>query len=549
MQPVTLENISESYNVAVLAPEISLTLFALAVLLAGAFFNDLTQRRILPAMALAGAVVSALATAGLWDKHLTFGPTDSASYLADNFALFFKWILLLGLALTILISNRFLRARSGDRHTVIGEFYALMMLSTVGMMMVAAANDLLIIFLGIETFSIALYVLAGFARRRAMSNEASLKYFLLGAFASGFLLYGIALTYYATGTTQLPQILQSILEKKTFGSERPIAMTFLHLGLALTLIGLGFKAALVPFHQWTPDVYEGSPTPVTAFMAVGAKTAAFAAILRVFAGAFSAPEISAQWHHMVLILAVLTMTVGNVIALTQTSLKRMIAYSSIAHAGYILIGVLASAAAVRSGASADTIEKTNAGVLFYLATYALMNMGAFAVLVYLESARDAVDPDYDSEDADMMVTEIGVLAWREPLLAAALAVFMISLAGIPPTAGFFGKLYIFQAAVDQQLVGVVLVGVLNTVISVYYYLRPIVVMYMQEETETTPAMVALASGAGTATAPLTGSEETGLSFAVTLAIALCVVLMLAMSILQPPILAWARDASAFLPVR
>jgi NADH-quinone oxidoreductase subunit N len=565
MQAVSPEQLLRSYNITALAPELILSIFALAVLIAGAFFPDPKQARlILRSLALGGVFFSAVATGWLWIQNsalierglppLAFGPADTATYVNDHFALFFKWIVLLGLAVTMLISTRFLTARAGDQHAVIGEFFGLLMFSTVGMMMAASANDLLVVFLGIETLSIGLYVLAGFARRRQMSNEASLKYFLLGSFATGFLLYGIALTYYATGSTLLPQIAHSIQIGRAFGIDRNVPTTFLYLGLAFILVGLGFKAALVPFHQWTPDVYEGSPTPVTAFMAVGAKTAAFAAILRVFAGAFSAPQVSAQWHDIMLVIAVLTITVGNVIAITQDSLKRMLAYSSIAHAGYVLMGVLAGAAAVRNGASQDVIDRANASVLFYLVIYALMNMGAFSVLVYLETARDAIDEEYDSEDADMMVQEIGVLAWRNPLLAAALAVFMLSLAGIPPTAGFFGKLYIFQAAVGQNLIALVIVGVLNTVISVYYYLRPIVVMYMQEETEVAPAIAALAAGpggaAGTATiraAMMGAREEVGWSFAVTVAIALCVLLMLAMSIMQPPILEWAMDAARSLP--
>jgi NADH-quinone oxidoreductase subunit N len=564
MQAVTPEQLLHSYNLTALVPELVLSLFGLALLLVGAFFPDPKQVRIFPALALFGTVVAAAATAWLWVRNsalasrgqppLAFGSYATTTYVNDHFALFIKWILLIGLAVTILISKRFLTARAGDRQAVIGEFFGLLMLSTVGMMMVASANDLLVVFLGIETFSIGLYVLAGFARRRMMSNEASLKYFLLGAFASGFLLYGIALIYYATGSTLLPQVAHSIKIGRTLGINRAVPTTFLYLGVGFILVGLGFKAALVPFHQWTPDVYEGSPTPVTAFMAVGAKTAAFAAILRVFAGAFTAPEISAQWHHIMLIIAVLTITVGNVIAITQNSLKRMLAYSSIAHAGYVLMGVLASASAMRSGASQDIVDQANASVLFYLAIYALMNMGAFAVLVYLETARDAIDETYDSEDADMMVKDIGVLAWHEPLLAAALAVFMLSLAGIPPTAGFFGKLYIFQAAMGQHLIGLVIVGVLNTVVSVYYYLRPIVVMYMQDESEVAPAVAALAvgsaAGGGTVTvrAAMVGSkEEVGLTFAVTVAIALCVLLMLAMSIVQPPILEWALDAARSLP--
>jgi NADH-quinone oxidoreductase subunit N len=340
---MTLEQLSQNYSLAVLAPEITLILFALAVLLFGAFFTDEVQRRLLPVLALAGAGVSAFATAALWDKGRVFGDPANAIYVADNFALFFKWIFLIGLTAAILISGRFLSPRSGDSHVVAGEYYGLMMFSTVGMMFVSGARDLLVLFLGIETLSIALYVLAGFSRRRFMSNEASLKYFLLGAFAAGFLLYGIALVYFATGSTLFPNIATAIAQGQITmadGTARAVSQPILLIGMALLLIGLGFKAALVPFHQWTPDVYEGSPTPVTAFMAVGAKAAAFAAFLHVFPGVFGA--LYAQWLSVVLVLAVLTMTVGNIIAISQSSLKRMLAYSSIAHAGYLLVGVLAA---------------------------------------------------------------------------------------------------------------------------------------------------------------------------------------------------------------
>ncbi len=551
-QPLTLEQLTQAHNLAVLAPELSLTLFALAVLLAGAFFPDAAQRRLLPLLALCGVAVAAAGTAALWNKNQVFGPPDSAVYVADNFALFFKWIFLIGLGVAILISGRFLDPRSGDSHTVIGEYYGLMMLSTVGMMFVSGGRDLLVMFLGIETLSIALYVLAGFARRRLMSNEAALKYFLLGAFASGFLLYGIALVYYAVGSTAFPQIAEVVAGGPTRSPQ--ISPTILYLGLALLVIGLSFKAALVPFHQWTPDVYEGAPTPVTAFMAVGAKAAAFAALLRVLPGAFGA--VSALWHPILLAIAVLTMSVGNIVAITQDSLKRMLAYSSVAHAGYLLMGVLAAASANRQiPPQSDAAQNATAGVMFYLVAYALMNMGAFAILVYLENARanNAVASEIartgsdsaDSEDANIRVDELNGLAWREPLAAAAMTVFLLSLAGIPPTAGFFGKLYIFREAMGQGLLGLVLVGVLNTVISVYYYLRPVVAMYSQPSGAADAPLVSSEGALGAAGTGAAGAlRATSFSLSVTLAIVLCAVAVIAMVVLQAVVFPWAHEASA-----
>jgi NADH-quinone oxidoreductase subunit N len=554
---VTISTLLHSHPVGFLAPEITLTLFALVVLLAGAFFPDAAQRRAMPVLGLLGALVSALTTIPLWSgsygagRHI-FGLPGQDIYAVDDFSLFFKWVFLAGLVVTILISSRFLSARSGDRHTVVGEYYALLMLSTVGMMFVAGAKDLLIVFLGIETFSIALYVLAGFARARLMSNEAALKYFLLGAFATGFMLYGIALVYFAVGTTRLPDILTRLTDSNGHAlNGAPDAV--LYGGIGLILIGLGFKAALVPFHQWTPDVYEGSPTPVTAFMAVGAKAAAFAALLRVLPGAFATPGMIANWFHILLVMAVLTMTVGNLIALGQESLKRMLAYSSIAHAGYLLVGLLAVGSALHASGTASTMvggansaESSDllsaaAGVIFYLAVYAVMNLGAFAVLVSLENARNAQgDPNFDSEDANILVNDVRGLAWRQPAAAAALTVFLFSLAGIPPTAGFFGKLYIFQSAIGQGMVGLVIVGVINTVISVYYYLRPVVAIYMQGEHDVEPALVV--SGEGTVAA----KAASGLTIGVALAILSCTVAVIGMVVLQAPLLTWASAAARSL---
>lgn len=532
---MTLEELMAAHSLNALAPELALAISALVVLLAGAFFGESLQRRLLPALAVFGTLAAAVATVSLWNRNLVFGPPANAIYVADNFSLFFKLIFLAGLVLTIFISRRFLHAREGDEHAVTGEYYTLLMFSTLGMMMVAGARDLLVIFLGIETMSIALYVLAGFARRKLQSNEAALKYLLLGSFSTGFLLYGIALVYFSTGSTLFPVIAQFLANggvgDAPLGSLNSIAF---YSGLACLLIGLGFKAAAVPFHQWTPDVYEGSPTPVTAFMATGAKAAAFAAILRVFPGALGEASVSSQWHHLILVMAVLTMTVGNVVAISQNGIKRMLAYSSIAHAGYLLVGVLACGAAVRNAnlpGMDEAVPRAYAGVLFYLLVYTLMTLGAFAVLVYLENQRAAERDslhelnEFDSEDANLQIDDVKGLASRSPLAAAALTLFLLSLAGIPPTAGFFGKFSIFLEAMQQGLVGLLIVGVINSVISVYYYFRPIVAMY---STDGVAAPMLSASPTGEAVAARSG----GLSIGVALAIALCAIGVLGMIALQ-----------------
>lgn len=536
----TIPNLLAAHPIAALMPEVWLCLFAFAVLLAGAFLPENAQKGVLPILAIAGVIVSFFSVVGLWDAGLEFGMAGHAIFAADKFSLFFKVIFLFGLALCILISPRFLNARGGDRHTVAGEYIGLLMLSTVGMMMVASARDLLVIFLGIETMSIALYVLAGFARIRLMSNEAALKYFLLGAFATGFLLYGIALTYFATASTHITTIAANIES----GGVRSVPLLFA--GLALILIGLAFKAALVPFHQWTPDVYEGSPTPVTAFMSIGAKAAAFAALLRILPGAFGA--LSPQWHPLVMVLAVLTMTVGNIIALKQTSIKRTLAYSSIAHAGYALVGLVAAAGLARDS-NVTGAQGAIAAVLIYLLAYALMNGGAFAVLVWLENSSHHADSDND-ETAPILNDALNGLGARQPFVAAAMTVFLMSLAGIPPTAGFLGKLGVFSSAIDARMYGLVLVGVLNSVISVYYYLRPVVSMYAGEESATGADLsrAGVSSDASAGAAVLQpGAGAISLSLLATIAV--CAALVLTMIVLQSATFPLAQDAAASMMAR
>ncbi|MFI5370863.1 MAG: NADH-quinone oxidoreductase subunit N [Candidatus Eisenbacteria bacterium] len=337
------------------------------------------------------------------------------------------------------------------------EFYALLLSATLGMVVMAASNDLVTIFIGLELMSLALYVLVGFRRSRLESTEASLKYFLLGAFSTGFLLYGIALLYGATGTTNL-------VTMGAFLSDTPLDHNpLLVAGGLLVLVGFAFKIAAVPFHMWTPDAYEGAPTTVTGYMSVGAKAAAFAALLRFGLTAMAGMQM--DWRPVLTVLAIATMTVGNVAALMQDNMKRMLAYSSIAHAGYVLVAIVAGGAA---GASA---------AIFYLTTYSLMNLGAFGLLSVL--GRDREERVY--------ISDLRGLGFRQPFVGLAMAVFMLSLGGIPPLAGFMGKVYVFGAAMNAGLIPLVIVGVLNSVVSIFYYLRVTVAMYMQDpQGEVTP---------------------------------------------------------------
>jgi NADH-quinone oxidoreductase subunit N len=403
------------------------------------------QKRITAYLAIAGLVASAIAGALLWNSN---GTTFGGMLALDNYAITLNWIFAIIGVITIVIAYEYLPRHGIER----GEFYPLILFATTGMMLLSQGTDMIVLFLGLEMLSIVLYILAGFAYPRISSEESAMKYLLIGAFAAGFLVFGIALTYGATGTSSLAGIAE-VLARQTLAAE---SHTFLLGGAALIIIGFGYKISMAPFHMWTPDVYEGAPTPVTAFMSVGAKVAGFAALTRFLLVAL--PSQVAIWVPIIGALAVVTMLVGNISAVAQTNVKRMLAYSSIGHAGYMLLGTLS--------ASDRGVE----ALLFYMLAYALTNLGAFAVLVALERrGEDAWD-----------LSDLAGLWGRQPWLAAAMAICMLSLAGVPLTAGFFGKLFIFTAAWEAGQGVLALVGVVTSVIAALFYLRIIAQMFMRE---------------------------------------------------------------------
>lgn len=370
--------------------------------------------------------------------------------VVDGFSVFVNALLLVSGLLGIALAYGYVKRMGLER----GEYYTLLLFSVTGMMLMAQAADLIVVFLALELLSIPLYVLAAFARPRAESEEAGLKYFLLGAFATGFVVYGTALVFGATGSTNLI----AIIERAAPGSEN---LLLLSIGAALILVGFGFKVAAVPFHMWTPDVYQGAPSAVTAFMSSGAKIAGFAALLRVFATAF--PSIAADMTSILWAMAALTMILGNVIAIAQTNIKRLLAYSSIAHAGYILM------AFVPYGIEEVRPDAIAAG-LFYLVAYAITNFGAWGVVIALEK----------SEGRGLEINDYAGLARKHPVLAAAMTVFMLSLIGLPPTVGLIGKIYLFRAVVEAGFYGLAIIGVLTSLVSAYYYLRVVGIMYIRD---------------------------------------------------------------------
>jgi len=443
-------------NFELLAPELTLAATAVVVILLDLF---LRPKWWLAAVSILGLVVAGGFTISMWGG----GPEALFNNLlaVDGFALFFKLLFLVIAALVILASVDYVAKFSRFQ----GEYYALVLLAALGMMLMAATAELISIYLSLELTSISLYVLVGFLKD-PKSTEASLKYLLLGAVASAVLLFGMALVFGFTGQTQLGAIAQSLQSMSPAGV---LASPGLIAGIVLMVAGFGFKIAAVPFHMWVPDVYEGAPTPITAYLSVGSKAAGFAVILRVFYSAFGLPHwLSLDWGLLFAILAAVGMTLGNVIALPQTNIKRMLGYSSIAQAGYLMVGL----AAVRFVSPLSNYLPTvtgQSGLLFFLASYALTNLGAFIAII-------AISNKLDSD----LISDYAGMAKRAPVLALALTLCLVSLIGMPPAAGFMAKFYIFSGAVQQGLLWLVIVAVINSVISAYYYLRVVKVMWMDK---------------------------------------------------------------------
>ncbi len=465
-------------NIQPLVPEIIMAVLALLLLLLELFVR---RKETVGLLCIASVTVAA------YYMPQSFGKAFGGMFISDGYSVFFKFLFFINLILTVLLSIRYIVIERVNH----GEYYALMMLSTLGMMIMASAGDLIVLYLGLELMALSTYILAGFIRHDIRSNEAALKYFLLGAFSSAILLYGITMIYGRTGTTGIALIGAALAE----GTVDPVLL----LSVTALLVALGFKIALAPFHMWAPDAYEGAPTSVTAFMSVGPKAAGFAALGRVFLTGFG--PLTGEWSVILIVLSVLTMAVGNILAIQQQNIKRMLAYSSVAHAGYAVIGVIAAGA---EGLSS---------MMNYLFIYALMNIGAFAVVITLRSEGFQGESLHDYKG----------LSRTHPVAAAVMLVFMFSLTGIPPTAGFIGKFYIFKAAVAAGYAWLAVVAVVFSVISAFFYLRVVMYMYMHEpEGE-----------------PLTLS----LSPAIGLALLITTVMVLIVGIYPSPFLAFARIAA------
>ena len=437
----------------VLTPYIILTVWACVLLILDLFIPKDRKGIMALLSALGLAVTLGFTLAQIGEEGTAF--TDMVAL--DGFSTFVNALLLISGLLGVALAYGYVKRMGLER----GEYYTLLLFSVTGMMLMAQATDLIVVFLALELLSIPLYVLAAFARPKVESEEAGLKYFLLGAFSTGFVVYGIVLIFGATQSTSLAAIVASASSGTAGASTGSAGNLLLTIGAALVLIGFGFKVAAVPFHMWTPDVYQGAPTAVTAFMSSGAKIAGFAALLRVFATAF--PSISVDMTDVLWVLAALTMIVGNVTAISQSDIKRMLAYSSIAHAGYILM------AFVPYG-NPDVRNVSIAAGLFYLVSYAVTNFGAWGVVMALEK----------SEGKGLQIADYAGLSKKHPALAAAMTVFMLSLIGLPPTIGLVGKFYLFRAVIAGGFTGLAIIGVLTSLVSAYYYLRVVVTMYMKD---------------------------------------------------------------------
>ncbi|HVL80893.1 MAG TPA: NADH-quinone oxidoreductase subunit N [Actinomycetota bacterium] len=475
-----------------LYPEIVLAVTAMVILLLDSIWPRV-RPRVHAVLAFGGIAGAAVAAAAQWDQGA--GAALAEMVAVDRFGVGVRMVILLAAMLAVLMAPGYLAPRDMER----SEFYSLLLLSTAGMTMLSVSTNLILVFINIELLSLAIYVLAGFDRSRLESQEAAMKYFLLGAFSSAFLLYGTAFVYGAAGTTNLLD-LGALTGSASLESFRLVAVA-----AALLVVGLGFKVALVPFHMWTPDAYQGAPTPVTAFMAGGTKAAAFAALVRVFVVAMQ--DLRWDWRPPLVVLAAVTIVFASILAIAQTDLKRMLAYSSVAHAGFVALGVIA---ATRAGV---------ASVLFYLAVYTVMTIGAFGCLMLFGG---------DGPERTHLAKFSG-LGVRHPAAAALFALFLFALAGIPPTGGFFAKLHVFMAVVRAGYPWLAVVAVLGSVAAAFFYVRVAVVMFMQD--------------------PLEGDEQPTPSPAVGLrvALAICLVGVLASGVLPGPLLDLAQRAASFAP--
>ena len=431
-------------------PEIIVLLTAFTVLLVDLFAAKNNRSLTLAVTTIIGLLLAMFAETQLHGKDITgfYG-----TVVADDFSILFEFIYMSVAIVTVFVSRHYI----AENEMNFGEYYVLLLTAVSGMMFMTSGLDLLVIFIGLEVMSISSYILVGMKRKVAEANEAALKYLLLGAFSTGFLLYGISLLYGATGSTLLPTIITEIQKN---GSGNPLVIV----GMALVVVAMSFKIAIVPFHMWTPDVYTGAPTPVTGFLSGAAKAAGFAVFIRVLMTGI--PLDSANWGNLLWLLAVLTMTVGNVMALQQNEVKRMLAYSSIAHAGYVLVAIVVGSTSAISG------------VIFYSCAYALMGTGAFGILTIRDAGR--VPRTFD---------DLAGYGKRNPTLALLMSLFIFSLVGLPLTAGFIGKFQIFSAALQEGWIWLTVIGILNSALSVYYYLRVIMFMYMREGALPEGAMV------------------------------------------------------------
>ncbi len=424
-------------------PFLIISIWAIVLLMVDLFVSNKGTIAILSAVGVTLALVAVIARFG--SDQVAF----DGMIVADSFSDFLQIVILATALLGIAVAYDYLRRMHMER----GEYYALMMFTVAGMLLMSLAGDLILIFLAIELLSLPLYVMSGFARPEKGSEEAAMKYFILGAFSSAFLVYGIALIFGATGTTNMAGVAQSI-------SGNHADPTLLIIAVPMLLVGLGFKVAAVPFHMWTPDVYQGAPSAAVAFMSVGAKVAGFAALLRIFIAAL--PGLAQAWGPVVIAVSAATMIWGNVAAIAQTNIKRMLAYSSIAHAGYLL---MALAAASDPRVADDAVS----AALFYMFAYLFSNLGAWAVVLTVER----------SEGRGLLIEDYAGLGRRRPALALAMAIFMLSLIGVPPTVGFIGKFLVFSVTIEAGMIGLALVGVVTSLVSAYYYLRVVVMMYMR----------------------------------------------------------------------